>query len=179
MDTCTYAIAVVYDGIDWAKVCLPPAVDAVVDGIEAYDGPERRHGALTRAYYAPVRVSADPAHPDRIWRIAHRQVAVLTPDGTVVATWVDADDAYRTKRPARGGVLDPVPDNGPRDYDELSDLLAREGIEVERHVRGVHLRVRTPHGWDVFLPAPDVVCDDDDVVTDASLLRRFGATLLR
>jgi hypothetical protein len=169
------------EGINWARVCLPPCPDRLIDNIEAV--PVARladlmHANLTYAYYAPRLVQPDPGHDDRERRIANRQVVVVSrTDGSIITTWCDRRDVHGTAWTDETTALTPVPPHGPRDYRDLMDLLCYEGAEVEEHRDGNHLSVRTPAGHRAFVPAhPDA---GDHVETDAAVLRRLGCVLLR
>lgn len=175
-----YREDVLFEGVDWPRVCLPPCVDAVIDRIEASGShADRRHAEVVRAYYAPgVSVSAESHGPGRGLRVAHQQIVVVGRDGTVLATWRDREDRYGTgvTVPAPRTPLAP-PGKAPSAYVELLALLDEQAIPVSRHPWGDHHRVHTPSGRDVFLPVEQV--PDDDVAVDADLLRRCGVCLLQ
>jgi hypothetical protein len=157
--------------VDWFEVDLPPCVNTVRDSA---DTPTRR-ARVARAYYDP-EITEKGAVRGRTTRIAAGQAVVVSPDGSILATWQVPTDSIPTqpsgprRRQTQSGRRG-VP-SGPRDHADLLRMLDEEGIRVERTTR--HLRVLAPDGA-VFLSGTP--SDVRTVRNTVALLRRYGCTL--
>lgn len=158
--------------IDWTAVELPPCVATVRAGAHTV----ARRTRVVRAYYDP-----QTTHPqlDREVRIADSQAVVVSPDGSILATWrlPPADSPEQPSLPAERRVqrrADPLRARrrGPRDHEGLLRMLRQEGVHMEHTTK--HIRVYAPAG-PVYLPSTP--SDPRSVANSVALLRRYGCTL--
>jgi hypothetical protein len=158
--------------IDWTAVELPPCVNTVRDGASTV----ARRSRVVRAYYDPK-----VTHPqlDREVRIADGQAVVVSPDGSILATWrVPSPDSTEQPIVAPARRAEKRADSsrglrrGPRDQAGLLRMLGQEGVRMERTTK--HIRVYAPLGI-VYMPSTP--SDARSVSNSVALLRRYGCTL--
>lgn len=158
--------------IDWTAVELPPCVATVRAGAHTV----ARRTRVVRAYYDP-----EVTHPqlDREVRIAGSQAVVVSPDGSILATWrVPATEGREQPSPAAERRIQRRADTsrarrrGPRDHEGLLRMLRQEGVRMEYTSK--HIRVYAPAG-PVYLPSTP--SDSRSVSNSVALLRRYGCTL--
>jgi hypothetical protein len=158
--------------IDWTAVELPPCVATVRAGAHTV----ARRTRVVRAYYDP-----EVTHPqlDREVRIAGSQAVVVSPDGSILATWrVPATEGREQPSPAAERRIQRRADTsrarrrGPRDHEGLLRMLRQEGVRMEYTSK--HIRVYAPAG-PVYLPITP--SDGRSVSNSVALLRRYGCTL--